>query len=441
VRSRPDQAAARRKALDLITLSGIVLSVPPLLMPEVRLVATLAALIVIATLFLLRWVAERRPFPVTPFNGALLSWSFMVALGITITGYPELTLPKACGLVLGLALFWATAWLVRDRNGMAFGVLLLVALGIVLTLVGLFIVRIPEAKVPLVTGKLPLPPLSSALHLPNEPSYGFSANQLGGTLAFYLPLLLALSVGAFVQRRAVLMCIIVATLIPALGYALLLTQSRSAWAGAVMGSLVVFILWGAVTESQSWRVVLLTIGIAGFLAPAAAVWRIGPERVLQAWEEPQGVGALGNLSTLAFRKEVWQWALAAVQDFPLTGCGLGTFRQVVRVLYPIQVSPSYDIAHAHNIFLQVALDTGLPGLVAYLALLALAGGTGVQLARAAPNLRGVSVGIVGGLVGMHVFGLLDALAPGSKTTAVFWLALGLLAAGMRQQADQADLRD
>jgi O-antigen ligase len=44
--------------------------------------------------------------------------------------------------------------------------------------------------------------------------------------------------------------------------------------------------------------------------------------------------------------------------------------RVVPVLYPLFTVPlDSDIAHAHNIFLQTALDLGIPGLVAYLALL------------------------------------------------------------------------
>jgi hypothetical protein len=36
-----------------------------------------------------------------------------------------------------------------------------------------------------------------------------------------------------------------------------------------------------------------------------------------------------------------------------------------------------------------------------------------------------------GLVALHVYGLTDALAPGSKPGLIFWLALGLLAVAER----------
>ena len=44
-------------------------------------------------------------------------------------------------------------------------------------------------------------------------------------------------------------------------------------------------------------------------------------------------------------------------------------------------------AHAHNIFLQTALDVGLPGLIVYLALLLLAFWLGWQVARGDETLR------------------------------------------------------
>jgi putative inorganic carbon (HCO3(-)) transporter len=127
--------------------------------------------------------------------------------------------------------------------------------------------------------------------------------------------------------------------------------------------------------------------------------------------------------------EIWNRALYAIQDVPFTGWGLGTFREVIWVLYPLfTISPGTDLAHAHNVFLQVALDTGLPGLVAYLALLSVAGIVGWRMARRDETLRPLALGLLAGLAALHVYGLTDALAPGSKPGLTFWMALGLLAA-------------
>ena len=48
---------------------------------------------------------------------------------------------------------------------------------------------------------------------------------------------------------------------------------------------------------------------------------------------------------------------------------MNAFRKVMPVLYPMFLSsPDFDMAHAHNHLLQVAIDLGIPGLVAYFAL-------------------------------------------------------------------------
>jgi hypothetical protein len=40
----------------------------------------------------------------------------------------------------------------------------------------------------------------------------------------------------------------------------------------------------------------------------------------------------------------------------------------------------------------------------------------------------LAIGLVTGLIALHIYGLTDALALGSKTSLLFWLILGNLAA-------------
>jgi putative inorganic carbon (hco3(-)) transporter len=145
------------------------------------------------------------------------------------------------------------------------------------------------------------------------------------------------------------------------------------------------------------------------------------------WQRPPQETAVGDLSTLDFRREVWLWGVTAVEEFPITGTGLGTFRRVAPERYPMAVPDDFDIAHAHNIFLQVALDTGLPGLVAYMSLLVITGLIGWRVASDKVEYRPLVLGLLAALIALHVYGLGDALAPGSKPAVVFWLILGLIA--------------
>ena len=211
---------------------------------------------------------------------------------------------------------------------------------------------------------------------------------------------------------------------------MVLSQSRSGWLGMIAGMLVLLGLWWGVTEQPvkrwlGWLLLALVLAGAAF-----AVW-VGPERWQQLIEEPPRQTAIGSLTTIHFRLEVWTWAVAGIQDFPFSGMGLGSFRQAAWRFYPLSIPSSYDIAHAHNIFLQVALDLGLPGLVAYLGLLLTAAHAGWRAARRDPVLRPWAIGLLAGLAALHVYGLTDALAPGAKPALLFWLALGLLAAMTR----------
>jgi putative inorganic carbon (HCO3(-)) transporter len=135
--------------------------------------------------------------------------------------------------------------------------------------------------------------------------------------------------------------------------------------------------------------------------------------------------------TLASRLEVWQRGLMMVQDFPITGIGIGTYNSIAHLLYPFFIaSPAEVVAHAHNQFLQVAVDLGIPGLIAYIALLT----GGVLVAWRAyrstgdMTVRALLVGLTCGLFAHHVFGLTDAFILGTKPGVVMWLYFALVAA-------------
>jgi hypothetical protein len=84
----------------------------------------------------------------------------------------------------------------------------------------------------------------------------------------------------------------------------------------------------------------------------------------------------------------------------------------------------------------VALDLGLPGLTAYLALTGTALWIGLRLALTPQSRSGyegspyrwLALGIVGSLVAFHVYGLTDAIALGAKPGVAYWMLLALAAA-------------
>lgn len=403
------------------------LAAPFLLFPSREPRATSAALALLA-FFWLGSLARRRPWPVTPFNGALLLFTVMIGVGIVVTIHPDLTLSKATGLILGVGLFrWSAGMRGRTRLLLALAIFLLAALGVW----GLgFLGAAWSPKVPGLEAWLDHLP-KRVISLPGAPERGINANQLGGVMALLMPVPVALALRGHFTWRSLPLRFLLGGLAVVWGGTLVLTQSRSGWAGGAVGLVVLAGLWG-LSGRQRWQwwagaafLLLLAMGTVVLLAH----W--GPERVAEILTaEPLGpVDSPAGMITLQGRLDIWSRALHAILDFPFTGCGLGTFRRIVWVLYPLYgFPPGRDIAHAHNILLQVALDVGLPGLVAYLALLGLAGMLGWQVVRRRTEARWLGMGLLAGLVSLHAYGLTDALALGSRPNFLFWWMLGLLAA-------------
>ncbi|NKQ36062.1 MAG: O-antigen ligase family protein [Chloroflexi bacterium] len=410
-------------------IEGIILlfCVPFLLFPTVSFLATFLALLLIifiwlAPLFLKKWALP----PATPFDAPLLLFGLMLIVAVLVTADPDLTLPKITGLILGLAVWrffnraGQTEWLVYGATA----VYILLGFGFIFLgiLSANWLYKIPaisQILAVLPTGLIALPGNAGGVH----------PNQLAGTLLFLFPFFLALLLGWIFLHRGKGGLVLWAALFLVTALLLLLTQSRTGWLAGLGSVFVVTVLWGLLLPRAHWLrpfvwgavILMLLAGIAGIIT-------IGPERLQSIWDDPGQQTAVGNLGSLGFRQEVWRWGVTAVQDFPFTGTGLGTYRRVVRRFYPINVAPDYDISHAHNLYLQTALDVGLPGLIIYLALIFLAVVMAWQTAKWSERLRPFAVGFLAVLAAFHIFGLTDALALGSKTTLVFWVMLGILSA-------------
>jgi putative inorganic carbon (HCO3(-)) transporter len=413
----------------------VVASVAPLLLfPTVRATWTVAALAILIGVWMLRWVVRRQPWPVTPLNLALLLFAAMIPVGIWASALPQLTLPKAAGLILGLSVLRVVALTVRNRRTFGLAVAAFCLLGVGITAVGTMAAQW-AAKVPIL-GALAdrIPHVIGSL--PELNAEAVSANQLAGALTLYLPLAGTL-VGAWPFRRGrsvgrFLLLGACLAFLGIIGGVLLLAQSRSGWIGAGAGALALVTLWGLTGRHRWMRILGAVVPVLTCLGLLGGVFIIGPQQIqdlLTGTGSDASMETVAGSVTLAGRVEIWSRALYAIQDFPFTGCGLGTFRRVVHILYPLfMTSPDSDIAHAHNVFLQTALDLGLPGLVAYVALLGLALVICWRWARRGDRLyRAVSLGLAAGLIGLHAYGLTDAVALGSKPGVAFWMALGLVA--------------
>jgi len=142
-------------------------------------------------------------------------------------------------------------------------------------------------------------------------------------------------------------------------------------------------------------------------------------------------GGGGIVDSAQGRLALWSRALAMMADFPFTGVGMGSFTRALWLLYPLSsVGPSTVLDHAHNLFLQIGTDYGLPGLVAWLAQMLLLLWMGVDAVRCARggSLWPLAAGLLGGLVAYLIHGLTDSFTYYAKGHTLVWGCLSVIAA-------------
>jgi putative inorganic carbon (HCO3(-)) transporter len=126
-----------------------------------------------------------------------------------------------------------------------------------------------------------------------------------------------------------------------------------------------------------------------------------------------------------------------LQDFPFTGIGLGTFPDVARGLFPFAEDIYLKVPHVHNLFLQVALDLGLPGLIAWLAIMGTTTFASWRLfnqGRAVNDkwAAGLGAGLFCSQIALVVHGMTDSVTWGMVRSApLVWALWGLMVAGSK----------
>lgn len=235
-------------------------------------------------------------------------------------------------------------------------------------------------------------------------------NVLGGMLLLALPL----SVAQLLESRSLAPRVLLAACVSTIALALLLTYSRSAWAGALAALILLGLL--------RYRQVLLALGAGAVLLLLLPQAQAFVERFLSGlfFADRAAQMRLGEYSD----------ALRLIARYPWFGVGFGG-------------PPDLDLYLAgSSIYFLVAEELGLVGLAAYLlALGVVVVSVSRQLRQAQGlDLAGIQMGALAGIAGALVAGLFDHYFISSSftpTIALFWLyaglamAVGHLATGQR----------
>ena len=405
-------------------------------------------LLVVPILWILSLLIGRKPIPSTPLNLPILIICLMMLVSLFATYDIGVSLPKIAGMILGIGVFYALVNRILLRKSLKFSLSLFFVVTLSIGVIGLFgtnwfkkvdLLQPFVSRIPLVIKGI------------QGAQSGIQPNELAGSLLWVLPLLLVLiyigldgyKKGMIAISRRVFfigISLLVIFAIFLIGV-FILTQSRGGW--IAMAIALLFLVAMLIPPKKRWiyGTGLVLLGIIFVFA----AWQFGLVQKINE-ETTYNTDSALSLNTLIGREEVWSRAIYGIQDFPFTGMGMNTFRTVVDEIYPMYIiNPSLDIGHAHDEFLQVALDLGIPGLIAFLAfylvsawMLVKTWNRSWKLERLVPEksptgflaspivVRGLVLGLGGGLLAHAIFGLTDAVALGAKPGILFWILAGLI---------------
>ena len=245
-------------------------------------------------------------------------------------------------------------------------------------------------------------------------------NVLAGALVMLVPFCLSAALPAQGTPRVGRVGRLVAASVSVATVSVLwLTASRGGWVAASVGML----LWLVLRRPRA-AIWLFPVFFASLMFVATVVgWRTALDMLMSG----------SDAGSLDRRLEIWSRAVYIIRDYPVTGVGLDGFETVVASMYPLFLEPRGTISHAHNLYLQVAVDLGLPGLCAYLVLLSsslFSAGSCCRDASVPPSDAGriLAAACVSSLGGMAVHGLIDNATWGNKAAPLPWFVMGLSAA-------------
>jgi putative inorganic carbon (HCO3(-)) transporter len=248
-------------------------------------------------------------------------------------------------------------------------------------------------------------------------------NLLAGYLVPLVPLAMSLALATIASRKwlIALFPLLAACL---MSLAIILTGSRGGYLGLLAGMCALFA--GFASFIWARRPTLKPFVLAFLLFFSLSVF-LAIHFVPSFEQRIISIFAGREHSSNSFRLNVWLSSLAMLKDNWWFGIGVGN--EAFRLAYGLYMTSGFDALGTYCVPLEIAVETGLLGLVVFALLVVTA------LARAHLNFwntertawqRCLIAGAAFGLIGLMVHGLVDTVFYRPQVHFIFWLLIALM---------------
>lgn len=338
----------------------------------------------------------------------------LVAVLVSSLRVEDLThsLPKIAGILFAVALYYALVSFWGSPRFLRVAVVLFLVGGVGFSILGLM--GMPTFKEKhldlLMKIKDKLPHIDFGL--PGA-ELGFAPTVVGGILLLVFPLFVMTIIYTWKRKRKGLVALVLSGL-GIISFVLLLTQARGAWAGLFISSVLggLLFLMTVVKRKKIYGMIVSMLLIGSIIAGMAVYFTSRAEELRPGLKQAEG--------TLLFRVQLWDLAIPKIRENPMWGLGLNNFRLVPEV--------RYFLSHPHNQFLDVAIELGIPAMLAFMGLLIILGYMCIEVMKKStdPWWRYTIVGLGWGQLAHALFGITDAIPPGAKVGILFWISGALI---------------
>ncbi len=261
--------------------------------------------------------------------------------------------------------------------------------------------------------------------------------RVGGTLgnsnslAWYLVFLIPIPVSLiFSNIRGLYKGILAAIVLMGMS-TLFITYSRGGWLGLLIGGMLVlyFNLKKLKMIQRAYFVFLLTMLFVVF---TIILFTIPNPIQTRLTADDRGSAYV--------RIPLMKVALAIIDRHPLTGIGLNNYTEVHEEYDPTPEQVSYYFPHSvHNIYLLLAAEIGIPGLLFFLWFIAMVYRQALFYIRFHEDYSvSLAIGILGGLTGFLINGLVENGLIGNYQFLSLWFFSGVLC-GLVEQKKQDEV--